>query len=454
MADHLGLLREYLQDYSLIKLLTDDTVDYDAVRKCFIHYPARVLAIVRPQSTEDVQALVRFCAQNSVEFVIRTGGHDCTGRSQIEGALMIDMRDIAYVEVADSKTSARIGGGTLLRQVTRELGQHGLVTPCGTAPTVGYVGWCTLGGYGPLTSAYGIGVDQIIGAKVVNAAGELIEADEELLTAIRGGGGSLGAIVEITIKVYPLNEILVGFLVFESSNLETPWSNYGAAYQRILSDPTFPRSLGLQPMVSELPGLGYNFAVVATWAGSDHSEGRGWIDKIAASGNCTTKSIYATTVSEHNDMIEKTLVYGSHGRGFTLCFKNFTPRTVELLAKHSKLLPGGRTCMIINELRRPEPNENSVFGAREQHCVLDLIAFSPDEAVSKLGAEWAQAVKKDFQENDPTNLLDHSYIALLGEDDTDLNKIYGSRYDRLLAIKKKHDPSHVFKWTIPRLPQR
>lgn len=77
----------------------------------------------------------------------------------------------------------------------------------GTVASVGYVGWSTLGGYGPLTSHYGLGVDQILGAKIINARGEVQTADEEILVGIRGGGGSLGIITELTIKVYPVPKV-------------------------------------------------------------------------------------------------------------------------------------------------------------------------------------------------------------------------------------------------------
>ncbi len=72
---------------------------------------------------------------------------------------------------------------------------------------MGYVGWATLGGYGPFSPNFGLGVDQIVAAKLVNHKGELIEADDELLKGLRGGGGIFGVVVEMTIKVYPLKEV-------------------------------------------------------------------------------------------------------------------------------------------------------------------------------------------------------------------------------------------------------
>jgi len=62
-------------------------------------------------------------------------------------------------------------------------------------------------GYGPFSAKYGLGVDNILGAKVVNWKGEILDADERLLKGIRGAGGALGIIVELRIKLYPLNTV-------------------------------------------------------------------------------------------------------------------------------------------------------------------------------------------------------------------------------------------------------
>jgi FAD/FMN-containing dehydrogenase len=77
----------------------------------------------------------------------------------------------------------------------------------GTVASVGYVGWATLGGYGPFSTSHGLGADQIVGARLVNAKGELIDAGAELLEGIRGAGGIFGVIVELTVKVYSLKEV-------------------------------------------------------------------------------------------------------------------------------------------------------------------------------------------------------------------------------------------------------
>lgn len=146
-------------------------------------------------------------------------------------AVTVDLRDIAHVHIDRESHSARVGGGILIGDLAAELGKADLATAYGTIPTVGYVGWATYGGYGMLSGLYGLGADQILGARMVNASGELVDANEHMLKGIRGGGGTIGVIVEMTIRVYPLSK--VHFLPLVSLNTPTLsyragvwWSNF------------------------------------------------------------------------------------------------------------------------------------------------------------------------------------------------------------------------------------
>lgn len=59
-------------------------------------------------------------------------------------ALMIDMRDINFCSISETKASARIGGGILIGKVAADLSREGLTTPVGAVPFVGYVGWVSV----------------------------------------------------------------------------------------------------------------------------------------------------------------------------------------------------------------------------------------------------------------------------------------------------------------------
>lgn len=103
--------------------------DYKKIEQCFIETPVQTLGVVRPQNGDDVASVVRFCLEHNVEFSVRGGGHDCASRTLVDGALVIDMRDIKHVVVSQDKKSARVGGGILSGDLARALGNDGLGTP-------------------------------------------------------------------------------------------------------------------------------------------------------------------------------------------------------------------------------------------------------------------------------------------------------------------------------------
>ncbi|KAL7627703.1 hypothetical protein AAE478_001897 [Parahypoxylon ruwenzoriense] len=449
----LTALQQHLTEQHLgIPVVTPSSPDFEALRACFVKRDADApLAIARPQTTEDVQALVRYCVANGVDFVVRSGGHDCAGRSQVRGALTIDMRAIRHVRVADDEQTATVGGGVLIRDLASELDARGLVTPVGTVASVGYVGWATLGGYGPFSTSHGLGVDQIVAAKLVNPKGELVDANEELLKGIRGGGGIFGIIVELTIKVYPLKDMLVSLLVFESSDLKATWTSYAQNYEKLVAQETLPPALQLQLFGIELPNLGKVLAVGATWTAANHDDGRKWIAKIAGLGNCLINNPEPRSVKTYVEFNETLLTFGSYGRGYTLNIKKYTPKTAEVLANYTALIPGGGIAMSLHALRAPAPNELSMFGSRVAHHMVELVTTTPVRDLEVKGAEWGYGLMRDLKERDPENVMESSYVALLGEDDSDYRKIYGSHYDELVALKKKYDPDNVFKYAVPRL---
>ena len=198
-------LKTFLQGHPGIKYVTPDASDFSFMRTTYnCSYTAVPLAIARPQTADDVATLVSYSTKHGIQFTVRSGGNSIFGWSCVQDALMIDLRDIDYVYVDEKKSSATVGGGILQTKLARELSKEGLVTATGSVSFVGLVGWSTYGGYGPLTSKYGLGLDNILGAKVVNAKGEVVVADKELLKGIRGAGGAFGIIVELTVKAYPL----------------------------------------------------------------------------------------------------------------------------------------------------------------------------------------------------------------------------------------------------------
>ncbi|KAK9780346.1 putative FAD-binding PCMH-type domain-containing protein [Seiridium cardinale] len=445
-------LEGYLYQYPEIELFTPNSTEYDAARECFVIRSARPLAVAEPTSAEDVEALVKFSLENNLDFNIRGGGHDSAGRSQVDKSLMIDMRQVDYVEINEDQTQARIGGGIQLGKLAERLGEYGLITPMGSISTVGYVGWATLGGYGPFSSLYSLGVEQILGAKLINAAGELIVADEELLHGIRGGGGIFGIIVELTISVYPLKEMLASTLTFESSNITDTWLTWTTAWGELLDQGEVPDALQLQQFAMDIPSLGGKvFQVTAAWVDQDQDAGRDWIDKISALANCTDKSIQAVSLYNYTENNEDVTPWPAYGRAHSVSLKNFTLQSIAVLGQYSASLVGSGTGIAVHELRHALPNNASVFGNRMAHHMVEIISVTTNASVAAAAEQWGQGLATDLREKDPGNVLE-GYISLNDDNDTNLRAAYGPNYDTLVHLKEKYDPTNVYKYAIPKLP--
>jgi FAD/FMN-containing dehydrogenase len=183
--------------------------EFDSIQSSYtgLHRAAQPAIITLPESEAHVAAIVKHCIAVDLDFVIRGGGHDCHGRYTVKDALSIDLRKLNSVTIAPDRKTASVGGGTTLSRFLEILDEQQLHGPSGICGDVGYVGWCLIGGVGPWSTCYGIGSDQIVGAKVVNSCGELVQADEMLLKGLRGGGGCLAIVVELKVKVYPIKEV-------------------------------------------------------------------------------------------------------------------------------------------------------------------------------------------------------------------------------------------------------
>lgn len=167
------------------------------------------LGIAIPKTADQVANIVRWASAQHVEITVRTGGNDYFGRNVVNDGLIIDMRAINSIKIAADKGSATIGGGVITKDLIYKLDDEGLMAPFGNTWIVGYVGWATLGGYGPLTHALGMGFEGILGAQVVTGQGEVVDASDDRLGGIRGMGGNLGIITSLTIKVYPATKVRV-----------------------------------------------------------------------------------------------------------------------------------------------------------------------------------------------------------------------------------------------------
>jgi FAD/FMN-containing dehydrogenase len=161
-------------------------------------HPAAVASCRGP---DDVAAAITRGRDAGLPLAVRSGGHCFAGCSSTEGVL-IDVSPMASVEVHDGQV--RIGAGALLGDVYDALGAHGVTIPAGCGTTVGIAGLTLGGGLGVLGRLHGLLADSLRAAEVVLADGSVVEADADLLWALRGsGGGRFGVVTALEFATLP-----------------------------------------------------------------------------------------------------------------------------------------------------------------------------------------------------------------------------------------------------------
>ena len=113
--------------------------------------------------------------------------------------------------------TARAEAGAVWQDVIVPAAEHGLAGLAGSSPGVGVAGYTLGGGLGFLARRYGLAANSVTAAELVTPGGNLVRADAghepDLFWAVRGGGG-VGVVTALEMRLYPVRELYAGDLFF------------------------------------------------------------------------------------------------------------------------------------------------------------------------------------------------------------------------------------------------
>lgn len=208
-------LVEILRVRSTSEIISSEHEIYDEVRLVYnrMHdcYPA---LIVRTLNIEDLRLVMQFAFKNKIVLAIRGGGHHIGGFGTCDGGIVIDFSPFKKIAIDESKNLAHVSPGVCLGDVDRVLSRQGYIIPTGTVSQTGIAGLTLGGGIGWLVGKFGLTCDQLCGADVLLADGRHVKAEnpehEDLLWALKGGGGNFGIVTEFRYKLNRLPKTICG----------------------------------------------------------------------------------------------------------------------------------------------------------------------------------------------------------------------------------------------------
>ena len=176
----------------------------------------RPVAVVYPESVDDVVATVEFASVSGLRIAFNAGGHNSGPIDWTEDTLLLKTERMRGIEIDAQARRARVEAGVLGKPLAQAAGEHGLCYLAGTSPDTGVVGYTLGGGFSWMIRRYGLAANSVLAAELVTADGRhlRVDADHEpdLFWAICGGGGNFGAVTALELALYPHSEIYAGCL--------------------------------------------------------------------------------------------------------------------------------------------------------------------------------------------------------------------------------------------------
>ncbi|KAK5655061.1 hypothetical protein OQA88_5960 [Cercophora sp. LCS_1] len=171
---------------------------------------------VNVSSVAQIQLAVNIARELNLRLVIKNTGHDFGAKSTGKGGLNVwthYLKDYkfypSYKTEGYSGPAFKLGAGVQVFEANEWAKQHNVTLVGGEGKSVGFIGgYIQGGGHSPLTSKYGMAADHVLSIQLVTASGRFVTADAEtnpdLFWALRGGGaGTYGIVTSMVVKAYP-----------------------------------------------------------------------------------------------------------------------------------------------------------------------------------------------------------------------------------------------------------
>ena len=424
---------------------------YDAARQVWngavSHRPA---LIARCADDQDIIAAIRAAREHGLPLSVRGGGHDWAGRALRDGGLVLDLSAMRGVTVDQETRTAVAQGGATAGDVVAAAATCGLAPVTGTVKAVGMAGLTLAGGYGPLCGQHGLALDNLLGADVVLADGRRVTAsdtgDADLYWALRGGGGTFGAVTAARYRLHPLPPVLAGLILFplaQAGAVLRGYAEIAAAAPDELTVMTGFLYAGGQMLLFLFPA----------WSG-DPARGQDAIAALQRLGTPVMTQVAPMPYAGVLGMFDASVVNGRHHALATRWLPALTNEVAAMLTAAAVSATSPFSVIAVHHFHGAAarvPAQDTAFALRRDHLLVEILAAwepSPHEDGTAHRA-WAE----DLSGQLAASALPGGYPNLLGPGEADRTLLaYSLNAPRLRDLKRRYDPDGVFSTATGTLP--
>jgi FAD/FMN-containing dehydrogenase len=434
-------------------VLLPGDVGYDDVRQIWnAMIDRRPALIARCTSADDIVRGVAFARANGLLISIRGGGHNIAGNAVCDGGIMLDLSLMKKVAVDVAGRKAMVEPGCTLADFDKAVQAHGLATPVGINSTTGIAGLTLGGGFGWLSRKYGMTVDNLLSANVVTADGRQVKASEQenpdLFWGLRGGGGNFGVVTGFEFKLHPVGpNVLSGLIVYPFAEAKTVLTKFASFTQ------SMPDELNVWMVTRKAPPLpflpadvhGKEIVALALCYAGDPAAGEKLIAPLHTFGTPLGAHVGVQPYTAWQQAFDPLLAPGARNYWKSHNFAQLSEGAIDSIVKYAGMLPSPQCEIFIGTI-----------GGQTTRAASDAMAYSSRDAnyVMNVHGRWETAAEDDkviawarefFAKSQPFASAG-AYINFLTQEEGDrVAFAYGGTYQRLVEIKKKYDPTNLFR---------
>lgn len=422
----------------------------------------RPALIVAAASASDVAEAVRYARANGLGVAVQSTGHGVT--LPANDCLLILTSGLKDLRVDEKSQTAWVGAGFKWGEVLAETQQHGLAPLLGSSPTVGVVGYTLGGGLGWLGRKHGLAVDSVLKFELVTAAGELVTAsaaeNADLYWGLRGGGGSFGVVTGMEIRLYPVQTVYGGNLIYPAADAREVMRRYSEWIKTNPDELTTSVVLINFPPIPQVPEplRGKSFVMVRGCYCGPLEEGEALITRYWRNWKAPVMDMFGPMPFAEVAKISSDPVNPAPSHTTGAWMRKLSNEAIDTLLKYA-FPQGAPPALTVVEVRHAGGAINRVrpgstaFSRRDAELVLFAVGMTPTAEIYANVVHHAELMKEELAP------------ALTGG--LYMNFVYGEEartrtrdgytpeaYERLQAVKAAVDPENTFRYSYDIAPKK
>ena len=443
------------------ELIRPQDAGYDAARKVYNGMIDRKPSlIVRCFDVADVISAVNYARENNLLLAVRGGGHNGAGLAVCDAGLVIDLSRMRGVRVDPQNQTVQVQGGCTLGDIDHATHPFGLAISSGVASTTGIAGLALGGGHGYLARKYGLTIDSLLEADVVLADGSFVSAsakeNSDLYWAIRGGGGNFGVATSFVFKAHPVSNVYGGPMLWSLDKAvevmkwyrefikKAPEDLFGFfAFINVPPAPPFPEHLHRKTVC----------AVVWCYLGPMEQAEQVFMP-IRKIGPPVADFVGPMPFPALQGLFDQLLPPGLQWYWKGDFVNELSDDAIKVHMKFSSQLPSLLSTMhlypIDGAVHRVS-RDDTPFSYRDATWSMVIAGIDSDPANNERITKWA----KNYWEALHPYSAGGAYVNFMMEEgQSRVEATYRDNYKRLSEIKRKYDPTNLFRVNQNILPAR